>query len=303
MASKQSEKLKTLYASWKRLITPDMSLEEQRDLIDDWAVITAEPRGVDYAETEAGGVPALWAVPKGAAQDRVILSIHGGGFITGSMYTHRKLFGHIAKASGARALIVNYRLAPEHVHPAPLDDIVSAYRWLLSEGVKPAHIAFAGDSSGGGLAVTAQLRAREQGLPLPAASMPISPWVDMEVTGESMISNRDKDALFTKEMVQSLAATFLGPLGNRRDPLANPLYADLRGLPPIYIQVGGDEMNRDDGVQLAQHARKAGVDVRIDIFPEQQHTFQMGAGRAPEADHAIRKLAQWVRPKLGLPVL
>jgi len=157
MASKQSEKLKNLYASWKRLITPDMSLEEQRDLIEDWAVITAEPRGVDYAETEAGGVPALWAVPKGAAQDRVILSIHGGGFITGSMYTHRKLFGHIAKASGARALIVN--------------------------------------------------------------------------------------------------------------------------------------------------ARKAGVDVRIDIFPEQQHTFQMGAGRAPEADHAIRKLAQWVRPKLGLPVL
>ena len=130
--------------------------------------------------------------------------------------------------------------------------------------------------------------------------MPFSPWVDMEVTGESYQANRDKDAFYYQEVVRWLVDTFLGVDGDRRDPLANPLYADLTGLPPMYIQVGGDETLLDDSRRLAEHARTAGVDVRLDIFPGQQHTFQMAAGRAPEADDAIRRMAAWVRPKLGL---
>ena len=226
--------------------------------------------------------------------------MHGGGYVTASMYTHRKVYGHLAKAIGCRALILDYRRAPEHVHPAPVDDAVTAYKWVLDQGIAPGHIGLTGDLAGGALAVTTLLRARERNLPMPAATMPLSPWVDMEINGETLVSNREKDVLVQKEVVEVMAATFLGEGGNRKDPLANPLYADLKGLPPMYIQVGGDETLLDDSRRLAEHARKAGVDVRLDVFPEMQHVFHFAAGHAPEADEAIRKLAEWVRPKLGL---
>jgi epsilon-lactone hydrolase len=295
MPSKESQAVKDLYASW----TAARLTGEQHD-DEAWGDLTAEPRGVDYIETDAGGMPAMWLVPKGCAEDRVLLCMHGGGFAGGSIYSHRKLFGHTAKAAGVRALVFDYRLTPEHVHPAQVEDATAAYRWLLDEGVDPDRIAFTGDSSGGWLVITTELRARDEGLPLPAAAMPFSPWFDMELTGESYESNRDKDAFFYKEVVQGLADMLLGDGGNPRDPLANPFYADLSGLPPIYIQVGGDETLLDDGRRFAEQARNAGVEVRLDIFPDQQHTFQMAAGRAPEADDAIRKQADWVRPMLGL---
>ncbi|GAB2811945.1 alpha/beta hydrolase [Actinoallomurus bryophytorum] len=295
MPSKQSQTVKELYRGWTRAM-----IESREPDIDGWGDLTAEPRGVDYLETDAGGVPAMWAVPKGCAEDRVLLCLHGGGFMSGSMYTHRKLYAHLAKAAGVRALILEYRLAPGHLHPAQVDDATDAYAWLLGQGVGARHIAFAGDSAGGGLAITTMLRARERGLPLPAASMPLSPWVDMEVLGGSYESNRDKDAFFYREVVQALADLFLGTDGDPRDPLANPLHADLTGLPPVYIQAGGDETLVDDAHLLEEHARKAGMEVRLDVFPGQQHSFQMTAGRAPEADEAIRSLAAWVRPRLGL---
>lgn len=293
MASKQSGAVANLYRHW---LVPS---EEDDPLQDAWDVLTTEPGGVDYLEINAGGVPAMWAVPHQSDERRVLVGIHGGGFVSGSMYTHRKLFAHLAKAVSARALIVNYRLLPESVHPAPVDDVLAAYRWLLDQGTNPQRVAFAGDSAGGGLAISAQLRARDHGLPLPAAAMPLSPWVDMEVTGETMLSNDTKDALFNKPWVQELAANFLGGT-DPRDPHVNPLHADLTGLGPIYIQVGDQELLLDDSRRLAEHAATAGVDVRLDIFPEQQHTFQMMAGRAPEADDAIRSLAEWVRPRLGV---
>ena len=302
MASPESEALKTLYRGWAAALAanPEMPLDELRLMFEHWGDVTAELGGVDYLETNAGGVPALWAVPKGCAEDRVLLCMHGGGYVTASMYTHRKVYGHLAKAIGCRALILHYRRAPEHVHPAPVDDAVAAYRWLLDQGIAPRHIALTGDSAGGALAVTTLLRARERNLPMPAATMPLSPWVDLEITGETLVSNREKDAIVQKEVVEVMATTFLGEGGNRKDPLANPLYADLEGLPPMYIQVGGDETLLDDSRRLREHAKKAGVDVRLDEFPEMQHVFHFSAGHAPEADDAIRKLAEWVRPKLGL---
>jgi len=302
MARRESEALKTLYRGWAAALAanPEMPLDELRLMFEHWGDVTAEPGGVDYIETNAGGIPALWAVPKGCAEDRVLLCMHGGGYVTASMYTHRKVYGHLAKAIGCRALILHYRRAPEHVHPAPVDDAVTAYRWLLDQGILAWHIALTGDSAGGALAVTTLLRARERSLPMPAATMPLSPWVDLEITGETLVSNREKDAIVQKEVVEVMATTFLGEGGNRKDPLANPLYADLKGLPPMYIQVGGDETLLDDSRRLAECARKAGVDVRLDEFPEMQHVFHFSAGHAPEADDAIRKLAEWVRPKLGL---
>jgi acetyl esterase/lipase len=292
-----------LYKSWVAAFAanPEMSLDERRAMSEHWGDITGEPGGVDYIETEvAPGVPALWAVPKGCAQDRVLLCSHGGGYVTGSMYSHRKMFGHVAKAVGCRALIVHYRRAPENVHPGPVDDMTTGYKWLLDQGIQPKHIALIGDSAGGGLAITTLLRARERGLPLPAATMPLSPWLDMDASGASYETNKDKDVLVRREGIADIAATFLGEKGDRRHPLANPLHADLRGLPPVYIQVGGHETLLDDSRNLAEALLRADVEVRIDIEPEMQHVYQFLAGVAPEGDKAIRDLAAWVRPKLGL---
>ena len=276
------------------------SLEAVRDFGEGWANLTPEPGGVDYIEVDAGGTPALWAVPKECAPDRVLLCFHGGGFFTGSMYTHRKLFAHFAKAVGCRALILHYRFAPEHPYPAQLDDALSAYSWLLDQGFPAQHIAFVGDSAGGNLCVTTMLAARDRRLPLPAAAMPISPWFDMEGVMDSLVYNQGKDLLFTKEWVKAIAGMYLGPKGSPRDPYANPLYADLKGLPPLFLQVGGDELLLDDSTAMAERARLAGVDVRIDIFPDMQHTFQMAVGRAPESTDAVGRYVAWVKPKLGL---
>jgi epsilon-lactone hydrolase len=267
---------------------------------DSWGDLTIEPRGVDYLEVDAGGTPAMWANPHEAADDRVILAVHGGGFVGGSLYTHRKLFGHVAKAAGVRALLVDYRLAPKFVFPAQLDDVVAAYRWVLGQGFAPGHVALCGDSSGGGLAVTAMLRARELGLPLAAALLLMSPWVDMELTGETHESNAGKDIFFTRQLVQGLVDTYLGGGADPRDPLVNALYADLGGLPPMYLQVGADEALVSDSRMLAARAREAGVEARLDEFAGQVHTFQMAAGRTPDADEGIRRFAAWLRPKLRL---
>jgi epsilon-lactone hydrolase len=297
MASKQSEAVRRHWEAAALAMTDPAAGPDNES----WGDLTTEPRQVDYLEIEAGGRPAMWAVPHGSRADRVLLCVHGGGFVGGSLYTHRKMFGHLAKEAGARALLTAYRLLPEGGrYPVPADEVLAAYRWLLDQGIAAGHIAFAGDSVGAWLAVSAQLRAREAGLPLPAASMLLSPFVDLAVTGESYEVNRDKDPFFNREVVEGLASGFLAGAADPGDPRANPLHADLSGLGPVYIQAGEDEALADEARLFDEAARKAGVDVRLDIFPGMLHTFQMAAGRAPEADDAISRLAGWVRPRLGL---
>lgn len=302
MASKQSEALKDLYKSWgvAMAANPTMGIEALREMFDHWGDVTAEPGGVDYLEVDAAGVPCLWAVPKGAAMDRVLVCTHGGGYVVGSMYSHRKVFGHLAKAVGCRAIILHYRRAPEFAHPAQNEDAVAVYKWLLDQGIAPRHIATTGDSAGGGLCTSLVLGARKAGLPLPAAIMPQSPWYDMEGTGETLKTKAAVDAIVQASVLEAMRGMFLGEQGSPQDPLASPLLADLEGLPPIYIQVGSDETLLDDSLRFAAKAKAAGVDVRCDVFPEMQHVFHFLAGRAPEADEAIRRYADWVRPKLGL---
>ena len=302
MSHTRPDPVKDLYQRWSETFAQrgELPLDEWREIIEEWGQATAEPGGVDYLEVDAGGVPAMWLAPKGAAEDRVVLGLHGGGFVTGSMYTHRKMFAHVAKAIGARALVPDYRRPPEHTHPAPLEDALTAYRWLLDQGIEPSHIVLTGDSAGGGLVVTTMLLARERGLPLPAGGMPLSPWFDFEARGASYDDNDGKDALLDREFGLRLAGMFLGDTGDPRDSLVSPLYADLGGLPPLYIQASRDEVLLDDSRSFAERARQAGLEVRLDLFPGQQHTFQMAAGRSPEADEAIRRLAEWARPKLGL---
>jgi acetyl esterase/lipase len=296
MPSKQSEAVRRRWEA-ARLAMTEPGAEAPDD--ESWGDLTAEPRGVDYLETEAGGLPAMWAVPKGSRPDRVLLCLHGGGFVGGSVYTHRKMFGHLAKAAGVRALLIGYRLLPQGgAYPVPVDEGEAAYRWLLGQGIAAEHIAFAGDSVGGWLAVTVQLRAREKGLPRPAAALLLSPFADLEASGQSY--DTGQDPLFTRDFCRGLALGFLGEAAGLRDPRVNLLYAGLDGLSPLYIQAGGDEALLDDARGLGERARQAGLDVRLDIFPGMLHTFQMAAGRAPEADDAIARLAGWVRPRLGL---
>jgi epsilon-lactone hydrolase len=298
MASKQSLANRE---HWERAahngqLAPDAAIE-WNDI--HWTTLTAEPREVDYAEVAAAGVPAMWIRPKGAADDRVILYSHGGGFVAGSMYTHRKMVGHLAKAVKCRGLLFEFPYAHERKHPAQLETAVTVYRWLLDERVKAEHLVVAGESAGAILTVGLLQRARDAGLPQPAAAMIMSGWFDLAATGASFATNREKDPFFAKATVEWLAANFVGN-DDLRDPYASPLYADLAEFPPIYLQAGGDETLVDDSRMFAERAREAGVDVRLDVFPEMLHSFQMMAGRAPEADDAICRLAEWVRPKLGL---
>src|SRR5215510_1826028 len=277
-------------------LTPDAAIE-WNDI--HWTPLTAEPRGVDYVEVDADGAPAMWIRPKSAVEDRVIFYSHGGGFVSGSIYTHRKMVGHLAKAVVCRGLLFEFPYAHERRHPAQLDAAVTVYRWLQDQRVKAEHIVAAGESAGAILTVGLLQRAREAGLAQPAAAMIMSGWFDLAASGASFVTNREKDPFFTKSGVQWLASNFVGD-GDRFDPHASPIHADLTGSPPIYLQAGGDEALVDDSWMFAERARQAGVDVRFETFPEMLHSFQMMAGRAPEADDAIRRFAEWVRPKLGL---
>jgi epsilon-lactone hydrolase len=301
MASPQAAALDRLFDSFvsELAANPAMSLDELRDMLERCGDVAADPGDFAHFEVNPPATTALWAVPHGCKQDRVLLCLHGGGCVTGSRFSHRKLYAHIAKAVGCRALIPDYARAPEHQHPSQVDECLKIYRWLLDQGIEAGHVATVGDSAGGNLCTTVVLAARARGLPLPAAVMPLSPWYDMEATAPSFETNAKVERLISREMSLNMSGMFLGS-ASPRDPLANPLHADFKGFPPLYIQVGGYEAIMDDSTRLADKAKAAGVEVRCEVFPEMQHVFQFMAGKAPEADAAIAKLAAWVKPKLGL---
>lgn len=261
---------------------------------DHWGDVTGEPGGLDYLEVSAAGVPAMWLNPHGADRQRVIVAIHGGGFEGGSLYSHRKLYGHLAKRAGVRVLLTSYRHTPEHRYPAQIDDSVAAFRWVQDQGLRTALI---GDSSGGGLAVHTALRS-----PGAEALMLISPWFDMdkELSASSYDTNAGTDLIFTRPMVRDLIDHYLPAGVSGTDPSVNAFYADLSSLPPTYVQVGGAENLLGESERFATLADKAGVAVRLDVFPGRLHTFQMAAGASPVADDAIGRFATWLRPRLGL---
>lgn len=300
MASRESEALADLYRDWsaRMAANPEMPLDDFRDMFEEWATVTAEPAGVAFEETSVEGIPALWARPAGVNKDLLLICLHGGGYVTGSPASHRKMFGHIAAAAGASALLVDYRRAPENPYPAAVDDALAAYRWALSTGVKAKNIAFVGDSAGGGLSVAAALAARRDGLPVPGAIYIMSPWLDLDALGGSYDANAGVDLIVSRPVILSLVPALLGAGGSTKDPIANPMLADPEGLPPLLIQVGGHEVFLDDSRKFAALAQGAKVDVELDIVPEMQHVFQFLGGVAPEADAAINRAGAWLETKL-----
>ena len=246
----------------------------------------------------AGGVKAEWISAPGAIPGRVVLYLHGGGYVVGSIKTHRDLMGRVARAAKARVLGLDYRLAPEHPFPAAVDDSVAAYRWMLQQDLSPSRIAVAGDSAGGGLVVATLVAIRDAKLPMPATGVCLSPWVDLEGIGESMKTRAHADPVVQREGLTQMAAAYLGGK-DARTPLAAPLYADLKGLPPLLIQVGDAETLLDDSNRLAQRARAAGVQVKLEVWPEMIHVFQLFAGFLPEGQQAVDGIGQYLGQQLG----
>ena len=251
-----------------------------------------------YSRVNAGGVTAEWVTAEGASDSRVVLYFHGGGYIIGSPRTHRAMLAHLSRDAAARVLALDYRLAPEHPFPAPVEDSVAAYRWLLNEGYDPARISVAGDSAGGGLTVAMMVQARYIGLPTPGAAVCISPWVDMEGLGESMKTRAEADPMVMKEGLLLSAKTYLGG-ADPRAPLAAPLYADLRGLPPILIQVGDAEVLLDDSTRLAGVAREAGVEVQTEVWDDMIHVWHVFAPILPEGKQAISQAGEFIKKHTG----
>jgi epsilon-lactone hydrolase len=245
----------------------------------------------------AGGVKAEWITASNAAPDRVIMYLHGGGYVMGSIDTHRELVARLSKAAQARGLALDYRLAPENPFPAAVDDSIAAYRWLLAQGYKPGRIVIAGDSAGGGLTVATLIAVRDIGAPAPAAGVCISPWVDFEAQGESMTSRAARDPLVSREMILNIAKMYMGENGNLREPLAAPINASLSGLPPLLIQVGDAETLLDDSTRLTDRAKQAGVNVTLQIWDEMPHVWHLAAPVLPEGQEAIDKIGEFIRQR------
>ena len=250
----------------------------------------------DDIQTErvgAGGVPSEWIFAPGARDDQVMLYFHGGGYVVGSMRTHRVMLSGISRASGFKVLGLDYRLAPEHPFPAPVEDALASYRWLLAQGYSPNRIVFGGDSAGGGLVVSALVAIRYLGEPLPAAGVCISPWIDMEGTGESFTTNADVDPSVSRERIVNIAKVYLAGR-DPKAPMASPLYADLNGLPPLLIQVGGIETLLDDARALEQRAIAAGVEAELEIWDDMPHVWPHFAPILPEGQQAIAHIGEFI---------
>ena len=256
------------------------------------------PAGVQTLAVDAGGVKADRISTPASEPGHYILFLHGGGFIVGSPALYRHLTWRIASAARACVLCVDYRLAPEHPFPAALDDAVAAYHWLLNEGADPRRIAVMGDSAGGGLALSLLLRLRDEGSPLPAAAVALSPWTDLALTGTSLRRNATADPMVSPDQARHFVDYYLAGV-DPRTPYVSPLYGEPAGLPPTIIQVGSDEVLRDDAVRMADRMRAAGCRIDLEIWPRMPHVWHLFAPVMPEAHRAIERIGAFLRGAIG----
>ncbi len=274
------------------------SLAERRVRLDGLGAQYVLPTDVRAEPVDAGGVAAEWTATPGADPRRVILFLHGGGYVSGSIRSHRHMIAQAGRDAGARTLALDYRLAPEHPFPAALEDALTGYRWLLAQGFAPDNIAVAGESAGGGLAVATLVTLRESGTPLPSSVWLSSPWVDLENGGATMATKADVDPLISKPYLAELAAMYLGG-ADPRSPLASPLHANLRGLPPMLIQVGSAETLLDDAVRLAAAAGSVEVRVTLQVWPDMIHAWHLFFPQLTPGRRALAEVGTFLRATLG----
>lgn len=252
-----------------------------------------------YGSFQIERMKAEWIIPKAKpGTDKVLLYFHGGGYAAGSIITHRAQVSQLVMLSGIKALLIEYRLAPEHKYPAPIEDAVLAYDWLLANNYLPEHIAFGGDSAGGGLTVATLLYLRDQGKPLPKCAICLSPWLDLTLSGESQVTKELAEPMLIKEAFPLWISNYLDD-ADARSLYASPVFAELHGLPPIYVQVGSEELLLDDSVRFMEKAKAAGSTVTLEIFEGYFHVFQAFFRVLKKAREANKKLAAFLVQELG----
>lgn len=279
-------------------IPQDASVDDLRAGMERMTAMAPLAEDVAYEATEAGGVPAEWATAANARADHVVLYLHGGGYVIGSVRTHRQIAGNISRAAAARVLSLDYRLAPEHPHPAAVDDAAAAYRHLLSASIAPRRMAIAGDSAGGGLTAAALIALRDAGEALPAAGVMMSPWLDLTLSGDSMASRAAEDPMVQAAGLEKMAAAYVAG-GDARAATVSPLFADLAGLPPLLVHVGTAETLLDDSTRFAERARSAGVNVELEVWQDMIHVWHAFALILPEARQATDRIGEYLKQHWG----
>lgn len=287
----------TIRRTINKVTMANLPLKLHRKGMEKFGKMAKVPDGLSFEETSCDGVPAEWAVPMNLKTRGVVLYLHGGAYAMGSIATHRSLSANIALASKTKCLTIDYRLAPEHPFPAAVDDALKAYKWLLKKGFKPEKIVLAGDSAGGGLAIATLLRLKEEKMPLPCTAVCLSPWLDLEGKGEQAQMLTKKDPMIDVAAMRVFAAHYV-PEEQLKHPLASPLYGDLSGLPPIYIQVSLSEVLLDDTLRFEKKAKAAGVTVEIETWAKTVHVWQLFGSMLPEAMKAIKKIGAYIENKV-----
>ena len=277
--------LRFMLSEWRKSKT----LRESRSAMEKLTSDLKMPSDSTQTPINVGGVPGVWITVSGVHEDRVILYLHGGAYLVGSVNTHRTLIARLCRASGMRSLGIDYRLAPEHPFPAALEDASSTYRWLLAEGIQPGNIIFAGDSAGGGLTLATLISLRDSGIPLPAGAVCLSPWTDLAGTGDSIKTKAKADPFLEPDEDNIVARSYAGN-HDLKHPLISPLYANLHKLPPLLIQVGSEEILLDDSTRFAKRAQESGVEVTLEVWDGMIHVFQAFATLIPEGKKAIKKI-------------
>jgi acetyl esterase/lipase len=277
----------------------DVSIEDRRAAMDQVDRLP-RPRRVDYVDTHVGGIPAIVATPTAVRPDRHILYIHGGAYVLGSPKSHIAMCARLARRAAAVVTVIDYRLAPEHLYPAAIDDCVAAYRAIVAD-VDPSLVTIAGDSAGGGATLATVGALKAAGDPMPGAVYVISPWTDLTASGESVVTRLPYDPMFDGKGLIEAGQTYAGdtPLD---DPGVSPLFADPTGYPPTLIQTGMDEILLSDSTRLAERYEAAGVDVRLDLRDDLWHVYQIMAGYMPEANEALIRAAVFIREKTPAPL-
>lgn len=273
----------------------ELSIAETRQVDEEAVTHLQLPDGVTVEPVECVGLKGEWVRTGGARSDAALLYLHGGAYVFCSPKTHRHLVAALSEAAGMMAFALDYRLAPESPFPAAVDDAVATYRWLLDQGFAPNRIAVAGDSAGGGLTVAMLVAARDAGLPMPAAAVCLSPWADLTITAESFVSKASLDSL-TGDRLRRLGQLYLNGTDDKH-PLASPVLADLKGLPPMLIQVGTDEVLFDDSIHLEAAAEAAGVETELEIWEAMIHVWHYYHPMLEEGREAIARIGEFVRAK------
>jgi len=296
MLSWQARVLKA-YLHIKRLVSPTrgiLDVQKERVELEALAAMFKPPANIHRTTIVANDVPSEWIVPVNLSTERILLYLHGGSYNAGSINSHRSMVANLAAAANARAMIIDYRLAPEHPYPAALEDAIAAYQWLMDNMHPSSQIAVIGDSAGGGLALALLIHLRDEGIPLPGMAICISPWTDLSGSGESMRTNAKTDIILDAQNLAKSAAIYLGNT-DPCDPLASPVYANLNGLPRLLIHVGSDEILLSDSTVLAMRARAAGVDVTLEVWEHMQHVWHFAASFVPESRQAIARIGEFVQ--------